>query len=74
MNCKYATPSRVSDITIGDFWGIQDSKNINKVEKEKGISLVLINTKRKRIFLINVLQKYFVKKEKQKKLLMEMHI
>lgn len=64
MNCKYATPSRVSDITIGDFWGIQDSKNINKVEKEKGISLVLINTKKGKEFFNKCATKIFCEERK----------
>lgn len=46
LNCKYATSNRVSDITIGDFWGIQNDDKINDEEKNKGISLVLINTQK----------------------------
>lgn len=38
--CKYAKQKRVSDLTLGDSWG----SNLNKVEKEKGISLVLCQT------------------------------
>ena len=38
--CKYATSSRVSDITIGDYWGLgKESKLYN--EREKGISVLL---------------------------------
>ena len=46
LDCKYATSNRVSDITIGDFWGIQNDDKINDEEKHKGISLVLVNTQK----------------------------
>lgn len=42
FNCLYAGSKRVSDITIGDFWGLSvDSKFY--AEKEKGVSVILIN-------------------------------
>lgn len=40
--CKYANIKRQSDITIGDFWGIEKIKP--EFDDGKGISLVLINT------------------------------
>lgn len=64
MQCKYATPNRVSDITIGDFWGIQDDKNINEEEKEKGISLVLINTQKGNTFFKDCTSKIFYEERK----------
>ncbi len=42
-NCKYACKQRVSDITIGDFWGLQSQKE-EFIEEYKGISLVMPNT------------------------------
>lgn len=40
-NCRYATSSRVSDITLADFWGLgNDAKFI----KGKGVSACLLNT------------------------------
>lgn len=43
--CLYARPERVSDITIGDFWGLGiDSKFYDT--KNKGISVVLPITKK----------------------------
>jgi len=44
-SCKYAQPSRVSDITIGDFWGNEKHKNKN------GLSVILINTSKGNDFL-----------------------
>ena len=42
--CKYSRPERVSDITIGDFWGI-DTESLT-VKPNGKVSLVLINTDR----------------------------
>lgn len=43
-HCKYATSKRVSDITIGDFWGLGKLKTIKALSSRP--SLVLINTDR----------------------------
>ena len=49
-SCPYAGTNRVGDITIGDFWGIQDSypeylvQYGGKLSVEKGISCLLVNT------------------------------
>ncbi len=40
FSCKYKSEERVSDITIGDFWGVNDSE----LDDNKGTSAVLINT------------------------------
>lgn len=40
FSCLYARPERISDITIGDFWGLKELEN-TKIEKDKGISVVL---------------------------------
>lgn len=46
--CKYRTLPRISDITIGDFWGIQ---NQSHEDMFKGISSVMINsTKGEEVF------------------------
>lgn len=47
--CKYKTMPRISDITLGDFWGIK-SEEIGE-ETDLGTSLVMINSKTgKRLF------------------------
>lgn len=48
--CKYAKRQRVSDITIGDFWGLK-SQNKNFKDESKGISLVMPNTTKGDVFL-----------------------
>lgn len=56
-NCKYANMERVADITMGDCWGIDIAikeilkENGGKLDREKGISLVLINTTKGMDFL-----------------------
>lgn len=42
-NCGYSAPQRVSDITIGDFWGLQDADRLPR-QREDGVSAILINT------------------------------
>ena len=42
--CKYACLSRVGDITVGDFWGAEDT--LSEVNPEKGISAILANTEK----------------------------
>ena len=41
-SCPYATDKRVADITIGDYWNIDEKLNYN--EFKNGMSVVLINT------------------------------
>ena len=44
--CPYASRYRRSDITLGDFWGIEDIIPRLKDQFYKGISLILSNTKK----------------------------
>ena len=41
-DCQYATLQRVSDITLGDFWGIE--KYDFKGNTDKGVSMIITNT------------------------------
>lgn len=41
-SCKYPTQSRVGDITLGDFWGIQNFDK--KLSDQKGVSMISVNT------------------------------
>lgn len=40
--CKFASPARAGDISLGDFWGV--GKTYYEMDDNKGTSLVLINT------------------------------
>lgn len=57
-DCKYAGINRVSDITIGDFWGL-DEKILNDNFNGKA-SVVLINSKKGMKFFENVKDKMIV--------------
>jgi|ADurb_Val_02_Slu_FD_contig_21_2623836_length_2617_multi_6_in_0_out_0_3 coenzyme F420-reducing hydrogenase beta subunit len=41
-HCKYATTNRPSDITLADFWGIED--HMKKANFTKGVSMVITNS------------------------------
>ena len=41
-SCRYATLDRVSDITLGDSWGSE----LSREEQKKGISLILCQTEK----------------------------
>lgn len=42
-NCKYSTLNRVSDITLGDFWGIENFNT--ELNSNDGVSLVVTSTR-----------------------------
>ena len=50
--CKYAKSQRCGDITIGDFWGIEDAHpeimqaNGGRFDVKRGISCILLNTEK----------------------------
>lgn len=44
FKCPYSNMNRVSDITLGDFWGIEE-EHIN-IDSKNGVSLVITNTNR----------------------------
>lgn len=41
--CHFAKSKRVSDLTIGDFWGFKDSDKLPK-ETQNGLSVILVNS------------------------------
>lgn len=43
-SCKYAQKNRISDITLGDYWGIE--KIHPHFKDDNGISLIIVNTKK----------------------------
>lgn len=58
-HCKFAQPERVGDITIGDFWGLQDDNAMPK----QGISVVLPSTD-KGISLLKAIESKLALKER----------
>ena len=49
-SCPFACEKRISDITIGDFWGIETSDNA-AFEDPLGVSMVIPNTEKGRTLL-----------------------
>ena len=45
FNCGFKGTNRASDITLGDFWGVSWFHDIKKEDLEKGVSILLVNTK-----------------------------
>lgn len=56
--CRYAKEKRISDITIGDFWGLKSDKKEFE-DENKGISLVMPNTEKGKKFLDECLDYMF---------------
>lgn len=44
-SCRYAGAGRVSDLTLGDYWGA-DPAGLTKRQAELGLSIVSVNTKK----------------------------
>lgn len=57
-NCSYARPERISDITIGDFWGLGTETSWNH-PYTGSISAVLINTEKGRKFWDECKDRFF---------------
>lgn len=60
--CNYAKKKRISDITIGDFWGLGEDSEIND-DVYKGISSVIVSTA-KGLELANSVLSLFVFEER----------
>jgi len=59
-HCLYARQERVSDITIGDYWGIE--KEHPEFYSTKGVSCLLVNTEKGK-FLWNLISSEFISLE-----------
>lgn len=59
-NCKYARKERVSDITLGDFWGIGKQEKFD-YPIEDGVSLIMINTKKGNDLIGKIKHNLFIK-------------
>lgn len=64
-NCNYAGANRISDITIGDFWGLSNHSEFYD-EKEKGVSTVIISTKKGQTFLEKCKDEFFMEEREYK--------
>lgn len=61
LGCKFNKIPRTGDITMGDFWGVDDFDGI--VNDQKGVSVVLLNSSKGKEYFerINSLQSVFAK-------------
>ena len=57
-SCKYANMKRVGDLTLGDYWEAKD-----KFGKDKGISMIVVNTQKGQTFLNRINKNLFLKEE-----------
>ena len=51
-SCKYTNTNRIGDITLADYWGIE--KEHPNFYDEKGVSAILVNTKKGKEILNNI--------------------
>ena len=58
-NCKYARNERVGDITLGDFWGLDD----NEIKSNYGTSIILTNTKKGEKLINSISEKCNIKEK-----------
>ena len=56
FHCLYSRPERISDITLGDFWGIE-STAIASFEDKLGVSMLLVNTEKGNRWITRVKEK-----------------
>ncbi len=60
-NCRYASGNRIGDITLGDYWGINQNNRLYK-NKDEGISNFLINTKKGEKLLYKISDQIVIEK------------
>ena len=56
--CKYANSSRISDITIGDFWGLSEESRFY-ADRENGVSTVIISTTKGKNLFKDIIENLF---------------
>lgn len=65
-NCQYAKYERSGDITLGDFWGIENSLQGRVLDDDKGVSVVLANTIKGRQAIQSIKDKLILKESNAK--------
>lgn len=59
-SCRYKNGNNASDITIGDFWGIE---NVTKRDLELGVSAMIVNTEKGSDFIRQISKSiYYIRK------------
>jgi coenzyme F420-reducing hydrogenase beta subunit len=62
FNCRFSTPYRNCDITIGDFWGIEAAIPELSSKVSDGISLILAHTEKGKIILEGLDSLFYIEK------------
>lgn len=57
--CRFSTPKRCSDITIGDYWGLGKEEPFHSEHANAGISVALINTNKGKVFFAEQADKFY---------------
>lgn len=57
-SCKYSTTNRVGDITIGDFWNINDE--FSNIDTKNGFSEIKINSNKGMDFFNSIKNNFFI--------------
>lgn len=60
-SCKFAQINRISDVTIGDFWGIEETGKWNG--KTRKASAVLVNTEKGQKFVDSCADELYIEKQ-----------
>lgn len=63
-SCPFSNLNRCSNITIGDYWGYK-----GKINKEKGLSLVMINDSKGLELFLEIEAKFLVEEAKQENIM-----
>jgi coenzyme F420-reducing hydrogenase beta subunit len=64
-NCEFVELNRVGDMTIADFWGIEQIEY--ELDDDKGISLVIVNNEKGNLLFENIKEKLtFVEEDMEK--------
>lgn len=63
-NCKFRSFRRPGDITLGDFWGIENG--MPDFDDNKGVSLVLVNSLRGKEFIETISKELIIKRSEKK--------
>ena len=58
--CKFKTKTRISDLTLGDFWGIEDV--IPMVDDDKGVSVIFIQSDKGKHYFDLIKEKLHIEK------------
>lgn len=60
FSCKYRSMKRLTDITLGDFWGI---KNCEGLKDDKGISAIIVSTDKGKTMIGKIRDKICLEKK-----------